>query len=243
MGIQLVAHSPLKRARLTSYGMLQCVAPSSANTEKDVNANDPTLNGSKHPSVSRVVELDILSERTPIEWLPIQHDAFTKRIAEFEMWLCQQPEDVIAVVGHSQYFKDMLGLESKFNNVDVWSCQFDFTVENSIQKVKRDVHVANESETKKKIQKHFENLGSMIQKSNFKRKTSSDSSDVDEKKDDSTTDGSCEFEGRDEKDSSLNMAGFGKQTEMDGVCLEELELPRGWRQLRHHYRYNPDSVM
>lgn len=292
MGIQLVAHSPLQRARRTSYGMLQSVAPASNNNQNHSNSNincngndttyiidddeqtnpDPTIKGAKHPSVKRVVELDILSERTPIEWLPIQHDQFTKRIAEFEMWLCQQPEDVIAVVGHSQYFKDMLGLETKFHNVDVWSLQFDFTVENSIQKVRQDVHVANESEKKKKIQKHFENLGSMIQK---KKRSASDtinsiqkgkggkvgndsgsgsgasgsgngdnsdcrnegangvnnSTDEDEKED---------LENRDENDTTGNENPTGTQTSIDDTSLEELELPRGWRQLKHHYRFSPD---
>ena len=155
MGIQLVAHSPLLRARQTCFGMLRCVAPTSKLNDNFQNKphNDPLVHGCKHPSVQRVVELDMLSERTPMEWFPVQHDAFTKRIAEFEMWLSEQPEEVIAIVGHSLYFKNMLGLESKFRNVDVWSLQFDFTVENSIRRVRKDIHAANENETKKKNKK------------------------------------------------------------------------------------------
>merc|ERR1712038_425013 len=101
--------------------MLKCVAPASSSNDhvkNPDNNDDPLICGSKHPSVQRVVELEFLTERTPIEWLPIQHDAFTKRIAEFEIWLSEQPEEVIAIVGHSLYFKTMLGLGSKFNNVD-----------------------------------------------------------------------------------------------------------------------------
>ena len=236
MGIQLVAHSPLKRARQTCYGMLQCVAPSSKDNEgdKEETANDPTAAGCKHPSVQRVVELDMLSERTPIEWFPVQHDAFTKRIAEFEMWLSEQPEEVIAIVGHSLYFKNMLGLESKFNNVDVWSIQFDFTVENSIQKVRKDVHVANELETKKKIKKHLSKFGSMMKRNENKTDRNIE-----------TLKGGKEItENRDEMDSSSSKktdesSNNGHQCCIDGSSLEELELPRGWRDLKHHYRYDP----
>jgi phosphohistidine phosphatase SixA len=44
--IELVAHSPLERARQTSQGLLKCMAP-------DLKA----------PSVQRVTELDILKEK------------------------------------------------------------------------------------------------------------------------------------------------------------------------------------
>lgn len=260
MGIELVAHSPLQRARQTSYGMLQCVAPASSQSptasqsqqDDAIKDNDPIIMGCKHPSVKRVVELEILSERTPIEWLPIQHDAYTKRIAEFEMWLSQQPEDVIAIVGHSLYFKNMLGLESKFRNVDVWSLQFDFTVENSVQRVKRDVHDANEIQKKKKMQKHFENLSSMIQKTNLNRRMKNanspsnkeensreDTDDDEEARTDTSSE--CVLDNRDEMDTVLSL--HGPQTEMDGLPLDDLELPRGWRELRHHYRYDPTSPL
>ena len=35
---------------------------------------------------------------------------------------------------------------------------------------------------------------------------------------------------------------LGHQSSIDGVLLEELELPRGWRDLKHHYRYDPSYV-
>ncbi len=244
MGIQLVAHSPLKRARQTCYGMLQCVAPSSSKTSQDGDAGQSNNNddGCKHPSVQRVVELDILSERTPIEWFPGQHDAFTKRIAEFEMWLSEQPEEVIAIVGHSLYFKNMLGLESKFSNVDVWSIQFDFTVENSVQRVRKDVHDKDVTETKKKIKKQLNKIGNIInrneRKNNLNIVPALSNDDVDE-----------EVENRDESNSTsvvkrdTYMAYVGHQTSIDGVSLEELDLPRGWRDLKHHYRFDPNYVL
>jgi broad specificity phosphatase PhoE len=107
-GIQLVVHSPLTRARETSEGMLECMAPDM-----------------KHSSVDRVVELELLKEKTPSEWTPVYWNSFKERMAEFQRWLADQPEDNIALVGHSQYFKAMLGLDFKFGNCDVWQATFD----------------------------------------------------------------------------------------------------------------------
>jgi len=146
-GIQLVVHSPLKRARQTSEGMLGCVTPNPGAT------TDSSAEGAKASSVSRVIELDILKERTPLEWLPTHHDAFRQRIASFEEWLGNQPEDVIAVVGHSQYFKSMLNLSYKFGNCDVWELRFEYSAskidennEGNVNQIERkiDVDVDNE---------------------------------------------------------------------------------------------------
>ena len=266
MGIELVAHSPLQRARRTSYGMLQCVAPANNNNKDSNNGNndnnDPTIQGCIHPSVQRVVELDILSERTPIEWLPIHHDAYTRRIAEFEVWLSQQPEDVIAIVGHSLYFRNMLGLSSKFQNVDVWSLQFDFTVENSVQKVRKDVSDANDVERRRRMRKHFENLGSMMSHTKKKmHRSGSDTSGSSSTTEESSENGSSSQEESSENAQSPNgtsceeegpipsppssiskpqKSRMTSQTEIDGICLGSLKLPRGWRELKHHYRYDPN---
>ena len=48
-----------------------------------------------------------------------------RRIEAFESWLPKQSEETIAVVGHSQYFKAMLGLPYKFGNCDVWRVTYD----------------------------------------------------------------------------------------------------------------------
>lgn len=119
-GIQVVAHSPLRRARQTSAGMLGCVARSLENKKVD-----SLWAGMKVESVERVVELPCLAERTVFEWIPIYHDSFMDRIKEFEEWLRNQPEERIAIVGHSQFFKSMLGLTYKFGNCDVWELTFD----------------------------------------------------------------------------------------------------------------------
>ena len=106
--IKLVAHSPLIRARETSEGMLGC--------------SDPDQ---KADSVDRVVELDLLKEMTPQEWMPMYRKHFKKRVEALEEWLSEQDEQNIALVGHSEYFKAMLGLDFKFGNCDVWQISFD----------------------------------------------------------------------------------------------------------------------
>ena len=40
------------------------------------------------------IELHLLTERTPKEWLPTHHKSYAKCISEFESWLSEQPEDV-----------------------------------------------------------------------------------------------------------------------------------------------------
>lgn len=121
-GVQLVVHSPLLRARQTCEGLLGVVAT------KSIKMKVPLC-------VKRVEELDFLVERQPQE-IPQEvilkdvppssiSSSFTKRIKDFEQWLVQQPEDTIAVVGHSLHFKSMLKVNFKFKNCEVWVAQFD----------------------------------------------------------------------------------------------------------------------
>lgn len=112
-GVQVVVHSPLIRAQETSEGLLQCRAGTGGSPEQ------------KDPSVKRVEVLDMLREKTPAEWIPGNIGSLRKRMDAFEDWLAAQPERVIAVVGHSQYFKAILNLSYKFRNCDVWKIQFD----------------------------------------------------------------------------------------------------------------------
>jgi len=114
-GINLVVHSPLLRARQTSEGMLGCVAASSSD------------GGKRASTVSKVIQTALLLEKTPAEWTPMYYSRFLKRIADFEAWLGEQPEKTIALVGHSQFFKAMLGLELKFDNCEIWKVDFDAT--------------------------------------------------------------------------------------------------------------------
>jgi len=230
MGIQLVAHSPLKRARQTSEGMLGCVTATSddnVTTEEDYSAE-----GKKALTVGRIVELPILKERTPMEWMPINHDAFTKRIAEFEKWLGEQPEDVIAIVGHSQYFKSMLGLPKKFKNCDVWSLQFDSSVKMSHASVKEEINTTERAEQQKKL------------KQKINRALNNASPFKDEKKDEIETqndasEGSSKDDVRECTEESEVFESANDIYEIDGVRVDDLELPRGWRELKRHYTYDP----
>jgi phosphohistidine phosphatase SixA len=133
--ITLVAHSPLLRARQTSEGMLGCMAPDT-----------------KASPVERVLELDLLAEKTPSEWTPMYFSQFKTRIFDFEKWLGEQSDDKVAIVGHSQYFKAMLGLDFKFGNCDVWQVTFD--ISNQLPQGGSNVQVTNEesavSETPKR---------------------------------------------------------------------------------------------
>jgi hypothetical protein len=188
MEIQLVVHSPLIRARQTSEGMLECVAPSQdSNSSHHSNRSDDQISqGSRHKSVSRVVELDVLKEKTPMEWLPANKETFRKRIEDFEKWLADQPENVIAVVGHSQYFKSMLGLPKKFKNCDVWSLQFDY-----------NGHLDDVTDSSIQI--------------------------------DATAD-TFAIEGNHPEHEDAH--------EVDGVRLDNLDLPKRWRTLKRHYTFS-----
>lgn len=105
--IEMVVHSPLIRAKETSQGMLGCAAPDSL-----------------VKPVEKVLELDLLLEKTPAEWT-VRYSSFMQRLVDFENWLEQQPESRIVLVGHSQFFKALLHLDFKFGNCDVWKVEFD----------------------------------------------------------------------------------------------------------------------
>merc|ERR1739845_41405 len=67
------------------------------------------------------------------------------------MGLGEQPENIIVVVGHSQYFKSMLGLDFKFGNCDIWELKFDPLVQLSHETVKMDVSLAERTAKNRKF--------------------------------------------------------------------------------------------
>ena len=99
--------------------MLGCVA-------KPAESNESATDTLTAP-VKRVEELSCLEEKHPSEWIPGNFGAFAQRMQDFETWVCDQPEDVMAIVGHSQFFKAMLELDYKFGNCDVWEVTLDCT--------------------------------------------------------------------------------------------------------------------
>jgi len=118
--IELVVHSPLSRARESCAGILNCCAVATSTEGDDgvlIEKCQPPPNYVK----SGVIELECLKEATPHEQLlPGGKKKFMERLDEFELWLGGRKEERIAVVGHSQYFRTMLGMKKKFNNCDVW---------------------------------------------------------------------------------------------------------------------------
>ena len=103
--MQVVVHSPLLRARATCQGLFK---------------EGELLNNNV-----QVLELEALREITPSDYAPIRYSRAMQRIQDFESWVSQRPEEKIIVVGHSQYFRAMLGVDFKFSNCEVWKAKFD----------------------------------------------------------------------------------------------------------------------
>jgi len=104
--VKLIVHSPLIRARDTCQSMLL--------STKAGDGDKPW----------RVEELECLREATPYEQVVTMQQSLRARISEFQRWLALQKEERIAVVGHSQYFRLMLGMSEKFQNCDIWEAKF-----------------------------------------------------------------------------------------------------------------------
>ncbi|CAB9511011.1 expressed unknown protein [Seminavis robusta] len=100
-------------------------ADATGTTSTTTTTTTSTTTPSYPEPIQRVVNLDLLSEKTHIEWVPGNSGGFERRVASFEEWLGNQPESIVAVVGHSQFFKLMLKMPFKFNNVDVYQVKFD----------------------------------------------------------------------------------------------------------------------
>ena len=260
--------------------MLECVAPTidAASRDGSMRRNgsigaglgsllnpippDPTAGGMAAPSVSRIVELPELSERTPLEWLPVNHDAFTNRIASFEKWLAEQPETTIAVVGHSHYFQCMLGLNYKFCNCDVWRVTYDSSVgfwtspEEIKQTVRKDYWRQKEDKRREKSERVLKDLETRKEK--IKK-------DIEETKDrvkedcerllkQMTIDGYKDGEddnayGNQSSPMEVTQNTLAKETNANQATakksdtgeLEKEHLPRGWSDLRHLYTYNSEE--
>ena len=120
--VQLLVHSPLLRAKETCRDMFGCVL---SNTADESSPLLPPPSPLASHNISEVIELDLLAEMTPMEWIPGNTGSFQSRMRALETWISQRPESTIVCVGHSQYFKALLKLPYKFQNCDVIRVQFD----------------------------------------------------------------------------------------------------------------------
>ena len=110
--IDVVLCSPLVRALRTCQGLCEAIDPDNALGQRDV------------------VEVESLKEKTPFEWVPgVGTKVYHARIKMFEKVLSQRPEKRLFVVGHSQFFRTMLGTKTKMRNVDVYVVDFVYTEE------------------------------------------------------------------------------------------------------------------
>mmetsp|Transcript_14329 Transcript_14329/g.21771 ORF Transcript_14329/g.21771 Transcript_14329/m.21771 type:complete len:165 (+) Transcript_14329:381-875(+) len=69
-----------------------------------------------------VIRTDKLIERRIPEYMWAK-EGFRNRVREFEDWLDHRNERVVLIVGHSQFFRQMLGKAAsvrKFSNCDIW---------------------------------------------------------------------------------------------------------------------------
>ena len=92
--IDSVLCSPLERARDTCYGILP------------------------RERKQKVRVIPELEEATPYEH--VFSKTLLERIERFKLWLADCEENTILIVGHSQYFKKMLGMKTLMRNCDVW---------------------------------------------------------------------------------------------------------------------------
>jgi hypothetical protein len=146
--IQLIAHSPLIRAKDTCRGMFGKVASNTvvADADPDIPLESSSIPSATHTCAATatnttydtlaVCELDTLKEMTPAEWLPGNAGSLHRRFRTLEDWIAQRPEHVIVLVGHSQFFKALLQLDYKFGNCDIMQVQFDTSTDPALQKGK-----------------------------------------------------------------------------------------------------------
>lgn len=99
----LVTYSPLLRARLTCEGLFKDILPPS----------------------TEIIQLESLREIVPVDYVaPTRWANAKSRILDFEKWLAGRSESNLVVVGHSHYFRHMLGVDFKFSNCEIWKVKF-----------------------------------------------------------------------------------------------------------------------
>lgn len=125
--LDMIVHSPLQRAKETCYGIFKLTATATTTavvTPDDADDNDSSTRTQRNSPP--VVEVASLQEVTQWELKTQGKRPVRKRIKAFHEWLDGLDDDIstIAVVGHSEYFMIMLGMEEKFKNCDVWKATY-----------------------------------------------------------------------------------------------------------------------
>jgi hypothetical protein len=124
--IDLIAHSPLQRAKETCWGIFGLPHDGRVHSPE----TDPKLILSPvRLPFPPVEQLDCLQEVTPWETFTGGRRPVQRRIKELEKWIDGQNDDIstIALVGHSEYFQLMLeksGMKKKPKNCDIWKATY-----------------------------------------------------------------------------------------------------------------------
>jgi broad specificity phosphatase PhoE len=120
--LDLIVHSPLRRAKETCYGIFHLTADMRPQDLPDT--GDDTVPFDK--KIPPVEELASLTEVTQWELKTQGQRPVRKRIQAFHEWLdgLEESVETIAIVGHSEYFMIMLALNRKFMNCDVWKATY-----------------------------------------------------------------------------------------------------------------------
>jgi hypothetical protein len=128
----------LKRAKETCYGIFGKPSDEKIISKKDTTSTTTSLSDDddensgvkQQPEVTSktkttpMIELPCLVELTQKEIIFQRKKPLHNRIQELQDWLDTSDATNIAIVGHSEYFMYMLGLNYKFKNCDVWKVEY-----------------------------------------------------------------------------------------------------------------------
>ena len=125
--IELIVHSHLLRAKLTAHGLFGNLASGHVGSKTTVT---PFI---EHPLLFEKNVKETLLDKTPLLGgllkTTLHVASIEDRIKEVKAWLLARPETTVLVVGHSAFFRNMLGpalvdgATPHPDNCDVWYTQ------------------------------------------------------------------------------------------------------------------------
>jgi broad specificity phosphatase PhoE len=141
--LDIIAHSPLQRAKQTCYGVFgkqlsstttstslafdHYVESTGREKQHGTAATESTATSKRQPATTpSIIELPCLTEVSQKEIIFQRRKPLTERIQQLQGWMDHLDGETrsIALVGHSEYFMHMLGLDYKFNNCDAWEVEY-----------------------------------------------------------------------------------------------------------------------